>query len=124
MKFGDFLKEHSNDPLLDEYSAKLAWDYQQARIDEIEAKVDWLQSVINKGMLPEGYTPMPIEPSPAMIQAMVWWCPELSLSTGDLVEFYQDMIRAETDAREHSSDCDMERLSAFECPECTCKEQE
>ena len=48
---------------------KAAWDYQQTiidelqyltnlqqgRIDELEAKVEWLQSVINNVMLPEGY---------------------------------------------------------------------
>lgn len=49
--------------------AKSAWDYQQTiidelqylnnlqqdRIEELQAKVEWLQSVINNGMLPEGY---------------------------------------------------------------------
>lgn len=93
------------------YLARSAWDaateQAQQRIDELEEKLKVLlddnaltiayMQGFSDGKAPKDYVLMPIEPSPAMIQAMVWWCPELNLSTGDLVEFYQDMIRAEHD---------------------------
>lgn len=37
------------------------------------------------------------------------------------INIWKAMIQA---AQEHSPDCDMEKYSAFECPECTCKVQE
>ena len=54
--------------------AKAVWQYQQAsidglledravdraRINELEAKVEWLQSVINNAMVPEGYAIVPV----------------------------------------------------------------
>lgn len=85
--------------------ARQSWDFQQQRIDKLEEELKVLRDDnaltiaymkgFSDGKASKDYVLMPIEPSPAMIQAMVWWCPELSLSTGDLVEFYQDMIRAE-----------------------------
>ena len=49
--------------------AKAVWQYQQERIDELVTKVEWLQSVINNAMLPEGHALVPIEPTEAMIDA-------------------------------------------------------
>lgn len=44
--------------------------------------------------IPEGYALVPVKPSPRMIIDMAWWCRELSLSTGDLVEFWESMIES------------------------------
>lgn len=106
MTFEKFWEENNcseSDPVW--LVAKLFWEYQQKRIDELEEELKVLlddnaltiayMQGFSDGKAPKNYVPMPIEPSPAMIRAMVWWCPELSLSTGDLVEFYQDMVRAE-----------------------------
>ncbi len=68
MTFEEYAVTMSWSTVAERTKAKAVWQYQQAsidglledrtvdraRINELEAKVEWLQSVINNAMLPEG----------------------------------------------------------------------
>jgi len=81
MTFEEWLGDRIETMTSHEYaSEKAAWDYQQERIDELEADMEKLRFDLGtknltafaegtRACCPEGYVVVPIEPTEAMVEA-------------------------------------------------------